>query len=247
MKCPNRTKFIVGGRTSYCGWQVSAWFEEYCDGAPVAFTGEDGWSVPLPAAIGEALRRTLAEYAPAPSVLEGQAANICAAAMEGEIDERARLTVAQIAKAKAQIEALQVLIRDLAQGIERLDRWTLEAVEDRGYEVNRLQDELIEAREGLWRAVAGLRAQPSGRPRLGMAPKVTFATATAFQLITGKRPTFTTSTDGGAITGVWPDTLRAVFTAAGIEASVEAQARALQRGIRKGDWAQSEKTPPWET
>lgn len=248
MKPPNRTKFIVGGRASNCGWQVSPWFEEYCDNAAVAFTREDGWPVALPAAIGEALRLALADYAPTSGDIERAAANICDAAMLGKAEERAQPTVDEIKGAKAQLEGLQALTRNLAELIQGLDRLTIEVMEAEGCDTESLFHELQDGGYAAVQAIAGLRPQRGGRRRKLQAAQVTFATALAFQRITGRRPTFTTSTGSGLVSpGPWPDTLQAVFTAAGIDASVAAQVKAYQLMVRKDAWARSEKTPPWGT
>jgi hypothetical protein len=247
MKPPSGTKFIVGGHASNCGWQVSPWFEKYCDDAPVAFTREDGWPVALPAAIGEALRLALADYAPAPDDIEREAANICDAATLGKADERAQPTVDEIKGAKAQLEGLQALTRGLAELIQGLDRLTIEVMEAEGCDTESLFHELCDGGYAAGQAIAGLRPQRGGRPRKLQAAQVTSATAVAFRRITGRRPTFTTDTGSGLVLpGPWPDTLQAVFTAAWIDASVAAQVKAYQLMVPKDAWALSEKTPPWE-
>ena len=236
MKRSNRTKFIVGGRVSICGWQISPWFEKYCDDAPVAFTREDGWPVALPAAIGEALRLALAECAPAADDLEREASHISEAAERGKADERARPIVDDIKGAKAQLEGLQALTRGLVELIQGLDRLTIEALEAEGCDTGSLFYELLGCGHAAEQAIAGFRPQTGGRPPKLQAAQVTDATALAFQRITGRRPTFTTDTGTGLVLpGLWPNTLQAVFTAAGIDASVAAQVKANQSAPSASD------------
>lgn len=56
-------------------------------------------------------------------------------------------------------------------------------------------------------------------------------TAIHYRRFTGRAPTFSTDPETAEVSGPWIETLRAVFGALGIAASVQSQAKALREKI----------------
>ncbi|MEM9393354.1 MAG: hypothetical protein AAGA38_05830 [Pseudomonadota bacterium] len=103
---------------------------------------------------------------------------------------------------------------------EGSDLWTLEA-------------KLSEAAEIAQHAFGPIEADVARGATKIAAAQVTEEAAGLFEHITGLRPTFTTNPETKEITGAWPSFVSAIFSALYIDASVEAQVRALKEKSRK--------------
>jgi hypothetical protein len=219
------------------GWPVSPWFKSLCERSE--WTGTlDGWGVPIPLAVGEAVRTALAQFNPSADVLEAHAARIYHASRQGRLDEGAHNRPASAARSDRQLTRLHDLLEQLADHLENMNRPALDSLRQEGFDALALVPVLRSAQEGARHAFGEYPdGHGHGRPPEVEALEVTVAVAAAFRRITGRPPTFTTDALTNAISGLWPDTLRAVFKVLFIPASVERQVRAHRR-------ARDENPPP---
>lgn len=216
------------------GWPLSPWFKSLCERSEWTSDVDTGWRVPLPLAIGETLRTALLEFNPVPDVIEAHAARIYAAARQGRLDEHAHNRPATKATSDEQLIRLDKLAGQLAQHVEAMNRPAVDALRREGLDGAALVDLARLVQERCQWAFGGYDDErSSGRPPAVEAQEVTAAVANAFQRITGKRPTFTTDPLTVEVSGLWPDTLRAVFAVLFIRASVESQVRAYDKRERR--------------
>jgi hypothetical protein len=208
------------------GWPLSPWFKAYCERSD--WTGTlDGWGAPIPLVTGETIRTALLEFNPSADDIETHAARIYGASRQGRHDEGAHNRPASAAVSNRQIDRLHALCGQLADHIESMNRPALDALRQEGFDGLALVPVVRQARESARHAFGDYPdAHGRGRPPEVEAAEVTNAVAAAFQRITGRRPTFTADPITTKVSGVWPDTLRAVFKVLFIPASVESQVRA---------------------
>lgn len=218
------------------GWPLSPWFKSLCERSEWTFDVDTGWRVPLPLAIGETLRTALLEFNPAPDVIETHAARIYFATRQGRLDEHAHNRPATKATSDRQIERLHDLCGRLAQHLEAMNRPAIDSLRREGLDGAALAELAYLVQERCQHAFGGYDDERStGRPPAVEAQEVTVAVADAFQRITGRRPTFSTDPLTVEVGGLWPDTLRAVFSVLLIRASVESQVRAYARANPPGE------------
>ena len=203
---------------------------------------------PFPGRVVDALQAVLREYDPSPDEITRWAENIVATAILGAEDEAPRNRPASAKQTERQLVKFHKLCGELADFVADMNRPAVDGLHAEGFNAFALATALRAAQEQAQCAFGSFEAGPlpSGRPSKLQATDVTRLCAGVFVKITGRRPTFTTSPATGEISGLWPDTLGAVFKALHIDAKVSHQVRKLQKEIPAEKWVLSDKNPPWE-
>jgi hypothetical protein len=198
----------------------------------MSWTDLDGWPVPHPTKLREAVRSIPGGDRLSDERVDGLAGIIAAVADGGREEELPRARPASQAATDAQLAKLHDLAKALADRIDRLNRPAVAALFGEGtqvFEVQRLVRQTQEAARHAWGAE--VPSEATGLRKI-QAAEVTAITANVFEQVSGRRPTFTTDAGTGDVSGDWPRVLGLVFAALYIEASVPSQVRALRREFR---------------
>ena len=205
-------------------------------------TGENGWPCldPILGKISDALQKTLAQHNPTPENLKVAAERIYGAFHQGLNDERPQNRPTSEIRTEEQLKKFIEHCESLNNLIDEMNQPAKSAL---FYENGNKGLEKFQTSLGFW-VEYGRHAYSSfdatqfsgGRPPKLAAQYVTNETAYQYFRISKKKPTFTTDTITSAISGVWPETLRQVFDAFGIDASIEAQVKSLRKAIPKKEW-----------
>jgi len=203
------------------GWPLSPSFKSMCEQSGWIET-PDGRSAPIPLVIGGALRLSLLQFSPSVEKIEDGAIRIYLIGGTGkalDMDYR---------RSNDDMEKFYNLCFQLEQHIN-----DMQLVDKRKYYVRKVGDTLRDLRENSKHVPWKDEFIRSGRPRKFEAQQVTAGVARAILEITGAAPTVKTDPMTGRAYGLWPDTLRAVFEAMHIRASVESQVRAYDKRERR--------------
>ena len=193
---------------------------------------------PYPARIEDALRRTMDLSAADPAEVEAAVHQIFAVSELGRSDEHASNRPASRITSEKELRAFHDLCGKLADHIDRMHNPALSALSAEGLIARDLMRTLLSAQETARHAFGALEDAPAprGRPPELEAAEVTQMTAIYYRMFTGRPPTFSTDPQTAEVSGPWIETLRAVFGALGINASVQSQARALRKKIPADRW-----------
>lgn len=210
---------------------MSRWFDEYCGNAEHE-TGEDGWPVPIPLLIADALREALGHHNPSDIIIEQAAARIYSASKQGQGEQQPRNRPASGKASVAELRKMQDLAARLADHIDGMHAPANSQLMREGLMAGEFVQRLREAQETGQHAASMIEDAPSprGRPPSVEAAAVTECAANFFHQITGKPPT--RSVDGGEY-GEWIDTLRNIFAVLRISESPEKQAQTHRTEIGK--------------
>ena len=193
---------------------------------------------PFPARIEDALRRVLNLQGIDPADVTAAAWQIFAASEFGRSDEHTSNRPASRDASEKELRAFHDLCGKLADHIEGMRNPAIAALSQEGLIARDLMRTLQAAQETARCAFGMIEDAPSprGRPPELEAAEVTQMTAVYYRQFTGRVPTFATDPQSNEVSGAWIDTLRAVFEALGIRASVQSQAKALREKIPAERW-----------
>lgn len=147
----------------------------------------------------------------------------------GRDEEQPRNRAASPNATDKEIRKLHDLCEKLAVHIESLRQPAVTALFNEGLLIFQLLADVKEAQE-IARYSFGCEIandESLGRPKKIQAAGVTEMAGHIYEKISGRRPTFTTDPETGAISGQWPHVLGLIFRALYIDASVASQVRAL--------------------
>jgi hypothetical protein len=131
-------------------------------------------------------------------------------------------------KSEKDLRKLMDLCAKTVAHIEQMNRPAVGAFFAEGGDLWTLKDALAQASEIAGHSL-GHEVEDSPRgPRKIEAAQVTETAAMIFEHVSGQGPTFTTDPISNEIRGPWPKFLSSIFDALRINASVEAQAKALR-------------------
>lgn len=125
-----------------------------------------------------------------------------------------------------------VLCEKAIAHIAQMNQPAVSAIFDEGGDLWGLESKLGEMLEIAGHSLGQPVADPSSGARKLEAAQVTEVAGHVFEHVTTRRPTITTDPVTFEISGDWPKFLSAVFSALRVDASVEAQAKALGRKHR---------------
>jgi hypothetical protein len=163
--------------------------------------------------------------------IEGAALNLWSASWSGRDEELPRNRPASLQSSETELRKLHELAGKLADHIEAMRQPAIAALYAEGAGVFDIVPRLRDLQQDAQAAFGDLKPQGSGRGAgvKAEAAAVTEAAAFQFERVTGRAAGFTSDPDTGVVSGTWPDFLRVVFDALGIDASVAAQVRALRK------------------
>lgn len=190
--------------------------------------GLDGWPVPYPTGLADALRTIPGAADLSDDRIDGLAKMVVAVADGGREMEAARNLPASPKASDGELVKFHDLCEKLSDHIEAMHQPSTSALWTEGFAVFDLLERLKSAQEAARCAYGATPGddRATGRPRKIEASEVTDIVASIYEEISGRRPTFSTNPANGAVSGEWPDTLRSVFSALHISASVPAQVKA---------------------
>ena len=152
--------------------------------------------------------------------------------------EEPRSLPASRGKSEAELRKLGKLATELAEHIQAMRQPAIAALFAEGYNPFNVAASALDLAEGARMAFGYVDQSDNatGRPKKLAARDLTDFLASVYTHRTGAAPTLTTSIGRGhAVSGPWHDFLTAVFSALGIDASAEAQARAyMEKSRQKG-------------
>lgn len=166
--------------------------------------------------------------------IERKALTLLSASCWGRSEELPRNREASHKASESDLRELAGLCRKLERHIEGMRRPAVDGLYANGFAALDLLAPLREAQEAARCAFSDLDpgAVAIGRRRKIEAEQVTIAAADVFEKVAVARPTFTVDPLSSKISGAWPEFLAAIFSAFGIDASVESQVRRLMEERR---------------